>query len=171
MKQTVITNSAEETKALGASVVKNLQGVNVIALHGELGSGKTTFVQGLAKGLEIKKRIISPTFIIVRKYEVPQPYSSSESGSAGESRSNNSRPALPAGRQARMIHFFHIDLYRITSESELEGLGIREIIEDPNNLVAIEWAEKMGEMLPKRRIDIHFEYIDEDKRKIIINGI
>lgn len=146
-EQIVITNSAEETKTLGVSVAKNLHGHNVIALHGELGSGKTTFVQGLAKELGMKKRITSPTFIIVRRYKMNIKY-----------------------KISNIKYFYHVDLYRINCEEEIKGLGIAEIIEDQTNVVVMEWAEKMGEMLPKRRIDIHFEYIDEDKRKIIING-
>lgn len=63
-----ITSSYEETQKLGKEFTKKLQGGDIIALYGELGSGKTTFVQGLAKGLGIKRRIISPTFIIIRSY-------------------------------------------------------------------------------------------------------
>ena len=95
-----ITNNSRETQKLGAKFARillaqavqgvSLSGNNVIALYGNLGSGKTTFVQGLARGLGVKKRIISPTFIIVRTYKI-----SSE-------------------HQALSIkHFYHIDLYRI----------------------------------------------------------
>ena len=154
-KKTVITNSAEETKAFGASLVKNLQGVNVIALHGELGSGKTTFAQGMAAALGIKRRIISPTFIIVRSYIVKSDKPARNTSVAG-------------GQKVKSKNLFHVDLYRIQSESELEGLGIMEIVEDQENLVVIEWADKMGELLPEKRIDIRFEYIDEEKRKISI---
>lgn len=165
-KQTVITNSAKETKALGASVIKNLAGANVIALHGELGSGKTTFVQGLAEEFGIKKRIISPTFIIVREYKIPPHYSSSEVPRSGtKSRSNSSRQVEDPVR-ARTINFYHIDLYRIETAKEIESLGLLEIIDDPENFVIIEWAEKMGELLPEKRIDIKFEYINDEKRKI-----
>lgn len=65
-----ITNSSEETKKIAENFAKKLKGGDIVALYGELGSGKTTFVQGLAKGLGIKKRIISPTFIIVRSYKI-----------------------------------------------------------------------------------------------------
>lgn len=64
--------------------------------------------------------------------------------------------------------FYHTDLYRIRSEREIEGLGIEEVMNDPQNIVAIEWAEKMGNLLPKKRWDIHFEYLSDNKRRIKI---
>lgn len=133
-----ITKSFQETQALGEKFAKDLKGGDMLALYGDLGSGKTTFAQGLAEGLGIEKRIISPTFIIVRSYK------------------------LRAGS------FYHIDLYRIEREKDIEGLGIEEIMNDPKSIVTIEWAEKLGNGLPKKRIDIKFEYVDEDKRRITI---
>ncbi len=115
----------------------------IIALYGELGSGKTTFVQGLAKGLGIPHRLVSPTFIIVKKYEL---------------------------NLEKYKTFFHIDLYRIEKAADLAGLGLDEIFSDPAAIVAIEWPERMGELLPKERIDIRFKQIDEFKRQIIIGS-
>lgn len=114
----------------------------IIALTGELGSGKTTFVQGLAKGLGIKKRVLSPTFIMMRQYAIcHMPYA----------------------------FFYHIDLYRVENEKDVEGLGLEEIWSNPGNVVAIEWAEKIKKILPKRRIDIHFKYLNNNQRKITIS--
>ncbi|MDP3988349.1 MAG: tRNA (adenosine(37)-N6)-threonylcarbamoyltransferase complex ATPase subunit type 1 TsaE [Candidatus Levybacteria bacterium] len=148
-----ITNNFEETQKAGEGFVSRLnldQGstlkARVIALYGDLGSGKTTFIQGLAKGLGIKKRIISPTFNIVRKYEL-----------------------RIMNYELRFEHFYHIDLYRVQSLEDIKGLGIEEIINDPQNIVAIEWAEKMGNLLFKERVDIKFEYLAEEKRKISIS--
>ena len=151
-----VTKSYEETQAAGSEFIKKslasqgkaLQGQRldkalVIALFGELGSGKTTFVQGLARGLGITKRIISPTFVIVRQYVI-------------------------LGRKATPESFYHIDLYRTESENDLAGLGIEEILQDPKNIVVIEWAEKLGSLLPKSRIDINFTYVSDIKRKIVI---
>ena len=64
----IITKSAEETQGLGFKIGSHLKGGEIIALKGELGAGKTTFVQGLAKGLGLTSRIVSPTFIIMRDY-------------------------------------------------------------------------------------------------------
>lgn len=149
MKEEIfITNSYEETQKLGKEFVpqsgillRRTKGPIIIALYGELGSGKTTFVQGLAKGLGIKRRIISPTFIIVRSYKL---------------KSQSSR------------FFYHIDLYRIESEKDIEGLGISEVLNDSQNIVAIEWAEKIKNLLPHKRWDIYFEYLSDNKRRIKI---
>ena len=135
----------------------------IICLYGDLGNGKTTFVQGLAEGLGIKQRIISPTFTIVREYEMPV-YSSSEGVPDGTPESRSSTD--DSSRQARIINFYHIDLYRIQSENDLKTIGIEEILSDNSAIVAIEWAEKLGSLLPEKRWEARFDYIDENKRKI-----
>ncbi len=134
----VLTKSAKETKALGKKIADNLKGGAILALTGELGSGKTTFTQGLAKGLGIKQRVISPTFILVRKYNL---------GSK---------------------NFYHIDLYRLETEIEREvrNLGIEEIWDDPRNIVVIEWAEKIKKMIPENATWIEFEDLGGNERKI-----
>lgn len=145
MKQTIITNSFEETQGLGSDFAKKIVDVSTLALYGDLGSGKTTFIQGLAKGLGIHKRIISPTFIIMRTYET---------------RIKN--------QELRIKNFYHVDLYRIKSENDIKELGLIELMKDPQSLFAIEWPEKIKNLLPKKSVDIFFEYIDENKRKITI---
>lgn len=159
MKQQVITNSFEETQQFGFELAQNLQDVKIIALHGDLGAGKTTFVQGFAKGLGITKQIISPTFIIMREYEIPELFLSEQS----ESKDKDSL------RQAQAKQFFyHVDLYRIESEKDVEGLGLLEIIKDDSSIVVIEWPEKIENLLPDKRIDLFFQYIDDDKRIIVV---
>ena len=135
-----ITKSAFETKSLGKEIASNLGGGEVFALSGELGSGKTTFVQGFAEGLGITARIISPTFILMRKYKV------------GDK------------------DFYHIDLYRLEGniENEVINLGLSDLWEKPENIVVIEWAEKIKNMIPKSAKWIKFENLGGDKRKIII---
>ena len=153
-EKVVITSNTKETQKIGEKFAKRFHLLKivtstkgkkalVIALYGELGSGKTTFVQGLAHGLGIKRRIISPTFIIMRKYKTKLPiYSSSEHQRVEKFLENSSR-------QARTIDFYHIDLYRIDSIKDIKGLGIEEIINDSQNIVAIEWAEKMGKLFSR----------------------
>lgn len=164
-----ITNSFEETRKVGEEFIQRVirpgllrpkgqalqKEALIIALHGELGAGKTTFAQGLAKGLKIKRRIISPTFIIVRIYRIKTDYSSSK------------QSASRSSRQALTINFYHIDLYRIENQKDIEGLGVEEILRNPENIVVVEWAERLGDLLPKKRVDVYFEYLDEKKRKII----
>lgn len=149
-----ITNSFEETQNLGKELATTLKGGELIALYGNLGGGKTTFVQGLALGLGIKRRIISPTFIIIRTYEI------------------NNQKSIIKNQELRPKTFYHIDLYRTETSDDIRGLGIDEIIGNSNNIIVVEWAEKMKDFLPKKRIDIYFEYLDENKRKIkfINNG-
>jgi tRNA threonylcarbamoyladenosine biosynthesis protein TsaE len=130
------TNNSLETAKLGEEFSKEIKNGGIIFLYGDLGAGKTTFVQGVAKGLGIKRRITSPTFIIVRSY--------------------------------REENFYHVDLYRIESERDIEGLGIEEIFKDSRNIAAIEWPEKIKEILPKKRTEIFFSYLDDQKRKIEI---
>ena len=130
--------STDLAKKLGVKLAKNLKNGDIITFFGDLGSGKTTFIQGIAEGLGIKRRIISPTFIIVRQYKIQKG------------------------------NFYHIDLYRTETRNDIQSVGIKEILEDSNNIIALEWAEKMNSLLPNKRIEIHCKYIDENKREIKI---
>ena len=150
-----ITKSAAETQKLGEQFAQRLKGGEIIGLIGELGSGKTTFVQGLARGLGIKKRIISPTFIFIRPYTL-----SPEKG----------RGPLGALRPKPYI-LFHVDLYRIENSEGVKGLGLEEIWSEPGNIVLIEWAEKIEKLLPKKTIKIYFNYQEKDKRRIKVSSI
>jgi tRNA threonylcarbamoyladenosine biosynthesis protein TsaE len=136
----IITQSPRETQRLGQKIGADLNSgrlkKRIFCLFGDLGSGKTTFIQGLGKGLGIKKRITSPTFVFVKKYQ-------------------------PS--------FYHVDLYRIEKFEETQNLGLEEIFSDPQVIIAVEWAEKIKEILPKERIDIQFDYLDNKKRKITID--
>lgn len=160
--KTYITNSKGETKSLGEQLAKELKPGDFLAFYGNLGSGKTTFIQGLAKGLGIKRRIISPTFIIIRTYKLQIKTPAFTKASAGKQKAK----VKTANQNSKF--FYHIDLYRTESRDDLLGLGIDEIIKDKNNIIALEWAEKMGDMLPKKRIELHFKYVDENKREITI---
>jgi len=153
----IITQSAEETAKLGEELADSLEfralslelregekrKATVICLYGELGSGKTTFAQGFAKGLGIPSRLLSPTFIIVRRYEVPQTEN----------------------------FLYHLDLYRVSGGQDLAGLGVAEILADSGSYVLIEWAEKLTKNLPEKRIDIWFTVRENGKHHIKIRGI
>lgn len=136
----VITKNAEETKELGRKIGSELK-VSIYALTGELGSGKTTFVQGFAQGLGVSARILSPTFILMRCYE------------------------------AKDKTFCHVDLYRLEKnlQSEVENFGLTDIWGKPESVVIIEWAEKIREMIPKEAEWIEFENMGENERKITIH--
>lgn len=142
MDKTRITHSFEETQKVGFEFGQSLHAGDIACLYGDLGSGKTTFVQGLAQGLGIQRRIISPTFIIMRTYEV------------GSSKK-----------------FYHIDLYRTETEHDIKGLGILELLGDQKTIVAIEWPEKMGGLVPKKRVDVYLESLNENERKITFKHV
>ncbi len=126
----------------------------VVALSGDLGSGKTTFLQGFAKSLGINQRILSPTFILMRQYDIKL----------------KAKSSLRAGPEAKLKVFYHIDLYRLENsvEKELVNLGFNEITSDPSNIIAIEWAEKAEDVYSKDTIWIKFESKGENMRKISI---
>jgi tRNA threonylcarbamoyladenosine biosynthesis protein TsaE len=149
MEQVTYTKTFEQTQKLAQKLAAQPDMLQVIALHGNLGSGKTTFVQGFARQLGIHKRLVSPTFIIMRTYEIPQ----SET------------------KKTHKKYLYHIDLYRIEGERDIEGLGIIEIMKDPKNIVAIEWPEKIAGLLSPEATNIYFEYIDETTRKITIPNL
>lgn len=133
----IITDNAQQTQKLGEKIGRSLSRPEILCLYGDLGSGKTTFLQGLAKGLGIKKRITSPTFVFMKQYQ---------------------------------SSFFHVDLYRINNVKEAKGLGLDEIFNNPKAIVAIEWAERIKEILPKKRTDIYFDYVSKNQRKINLSG-
>jgi|SRR3989344_5733756 len=135
-----ISYSDIETKQIAENFAKNRKS-NIIALIGELGAGKTTFTQGFAKGLGIKDRIISPTFVLVRQHKIP-----------------NSKGI-----------FYHIDLYRLENPKDLKELGITEFWSNPENIVLIEWAEKIKDLLPKNITRINFTKGPNNLRAIIVD--
>lgn len=147
-----LTKSPEETKRAGqefaASLIEGTRQFATIGLIGELGAGKTTFVQGFSEGLGIK-RVISPTFILMRTYDVP----------------------LVAGHTKRFENFYHIDLYRLEKniEDEVKNIGLLDIWEKPGNIVFIEWAEKIESLLPNDAYIMKFEIIGEEERKITVD--
>ena|ERR1700722_5310004 len=141
----IITSNYKETQEIGFDFAKQLKGGEVLALYGDLGSGKTTFMQGLSKGLGITRNIISPTFIIMRSYKTGLKI-----------------------KDLRLKNLYHVDLYRIESENDVDGLGLLELMHQPENIVAIEWPDKIENILPENRINIYFAYLEGDKREIRI---
>jgi len=121
---------------LGAKIGEQVEVGDVFALWGELGSGKTLFARGIARGMGIPQQvpITSPTFTIINEYD---------------------------GR----LRLYHLDLYRLTTVEELETLPWRETIFG-TGVAVIEWPDRMGKLLPDERWDIRFEFLDKDSRII-----
>lgn len=146
--QSIITENAKETQKFAQDLAKKLllrQGFGghgkkavVIALEGELGAGKTTFTKGFSKALGIKEKILSPTFVLIHKHNL------------------------------KVKSLYHIDAYRLNSEKDLLKLGVKEIFANPENIVLIEWADRVKKAIPKNAIWIHFDHLDKNKRKITI---
>lgn len=135
-----ISNSEEKTKKIAAKIAQANTG-NLFALNGDLGAGKTVFVQGFAKGLGIQEKIISPTFVLIRQHKIPE-----------------SKKIL-----------YHIDLYRLEETKDLGRLGLEEILADPNNIVLIEWAKKIKKLLPENTNWISIKAVSEDSRQITVS--
>lgn len=149
----IMTTLAIQNQAdMGAVVRRVLEHVNaekgaaVVALHGELGAGKTTFVQMLAKALGVNEAVTSPTFVVMKRYELPQ-------------EKNDIKTLV------------HIDAYRIEDENEMTPLRFTELLATPGFLICIEWAEKIKNFLPKSYIDVTINITNQDGgREVIIHG-
>lgn len=138
MISTSLGQTEELARGLAAKLEPKLVRATVLGLSGDLGSGKTTFVQFLARSLGVAEKITSPTFVIEKIYKL-----------AGQ-------------KFAKLVH---IDAYRLESGQELTHLGLAEILADRNNLVVIEWAERVEEVLGAYQ-EIKFKFIDENTRQI-----
>ncbi len=148
-----ISDTQEKAKKLAenlSSVGKT--GATVVALYGDLGAGKTTFMQFFGEALGVKEKILSPTFVIEKIYKL--------------------NPAKLEDRSGTNFdHLIHIDAYRLEDPNELVTLGWEEVIKNPKNIICIEWADKVETLLPKDKVSIHLNHHDEDSRLIeITNG-
>ena len=121
------------------------ESATIVALAGDLGAGKTTLTQFLARELGITEQLISPTFVIMKKYEIPK----SKNG----------------GVFSALIH---IDAYRLESSRELERLGWAELIADPQNLIIVEWPEKVPELMHGHIYRAELSHVDEHQRRIVL---
>jgi tRNA threonylcarbamoyladenosine biosynthesis protein TsaE len=142
------TDSAVETYELGVRLGRLLHAGDMLALQGDLGAGKTTLTQGVARGLGVETYVRSPTFTLVNEYD------------------------LPSG--ARL---FHIDGYRLgetMAEAMLEAgsFGLDEVLDDPDAIVIIEWAERLADLLPSDRLEVALDHVDHahNARTLICRG-
>lgn len=164
----IITKTPKETKMVGRILAKevlrlenNGKGALNIALNGELGAGKTTFVQGFVLGFGIKEEITSPTFLIMKKIELHK-------HKLQTIRQLADYKPWPGRLQTNFKSLYHLDCYRLKNEKDLIDLDIKEIFANPENIVLIEWAEKIKKILPKETIKINFKYINKKEREMDI---
>jgi len=144
MQKVFNTSNFKETQELGKILASEITPGALICLSGDLGSGKTTFTQGLLKGLNVTGPFTSPTFVILKNYK---------------SKVKGQRSKV------KVIDIYHIDAYRVTSRDIL-NLGWKEMVAEKNNIIIIEWANRIRKIIPRGALWIKFEWLDENKRKI-----
>ena len=150
MNPRYLTTNSAQTKKLGEILAKEILKTQpskkalIIGLEGDLGGGKTTFLQGFAKGLGIKEKILSPTFVILKRFKI---------------------------QDSRFKNFYHIDCYRIKTIKEILDLKFKEIINNPKSVVVIEWADRIRQILPKDTPILKFKFIDKNQREILIRNV
>ena len=137
----VTTHSAEETIAFGRTLAETLAPPKLVVLRGELGSGKTTLVKGIAEAFHAasEEDVTSPTFTLVHEYRSPR------------------------------VNVYHIDLYRVDTQRELETLGLDDLIAE-NSVLLIEWGEKFPRFERERDVEIVLERVGESERRIQITS-
>jgi tRNA threonylcarbamoyladenosine biosynthesis protein TsaE len=139
----ITTKSEKKTFELGKKLGEKLRGGEVIALRGELGAGKTVFTRGVARGLGIKENITSPTFVIMKIYEV---------------------------NHEHIKKLCHIDTYRVSGGEDLENIGALDHIRSPECATVIEWSDKAPGIIPKEAIRVSIEHAGGDKRNIKLDA-
>lgn len=124
----------------------------VLALEGDLGGGKTTFAQGFAKGLGVEERISSPTFVIFKKFKIRK----SRLGG---------KITTPA-----FENFYHFDCYRLLEEGDALTLGVKDILGRPENIVLMEWADRVKKILPPDALWLRFDFLSKNRRSVVLDG-
>ena len=137
---TIITKSELETQKLAAKIAKGLRGGEVLALNGDLGSGKTAFTKGIAKFFDIDKPVTSPTFVLMKNYQTKHP---------------------------KIKTLVHVDTYRLANSQELIGIDMLDYFEEPSTVCVLEWADKVKDILSKDAIEINFSYGKKENERII----
>lgn len=141
MEKVYLTSSSEETQEIATNLVSGLSIGTTICLIGDLATGKTTFTQGIGESLGLK-RLTSPTYMIMREYKVE--------------------------KHQKIKRLFHLDLYRLNSKDEIKAFDLEEIWSDPENLIVIEWPEKILDILPKSHHLITIKQTGPTQREISI---
>ena len=141
----ILTRSGTETKKIGEILGRQILNYRhrtsiIISLEGELGSGKTTFTQGFARGLRIKERIQSPTFVILKIYKI--------------------------NKKSNLKNFIHVDAYRLKSK-DFGVIGWQNFVKNKNNIILVEWGNKIKNILPKDSLKIKFCHTKKTSRRFI----
>jgi tRNA threonylcarbamoyladenosine biosynthesis protein TsaE len=138
----IVSKSLEETGLAAQNFLNTLgssEGTLLIALSGDLGAGKTAFVQACASILGVKSSITSPTFVIMKKYSL-------------------------VGQNFKQL--VHIDAYRLKNGDELNKLRFQELFNEKGNIIFLEWPENVSDALPEVKFELRFFFVDQNTRKI-----
>lgn len=152
MQQKIITHSAQATKDIAYSLAASLTSGEVLALTGELGSGKTTFVQGLAEYFGCAKQISSPTFTLVQEYAIKQ---------------KKTKQLKRNTKKAPLQYLIHLDCYRLNSIQEIINLGLTDYLNQQDAILIIEWAEKIKSLLPPHTYWLSLRHGRQPNERII----
>ena len=146
MKEETVSNQEELSRIANAllETFPQKSSATVIALHGPLGGGKTSFTQALAGVLGVTEYVVSPTFLLMRIYE------------------------LPSGASFQKL--IHIDAYRVEDIGEARVLNLDEYLNEPHTLIVVEWAEKIAELLPSDTVHLTFSYGQDAQTRILTYG-
>jgi tRNA threonylcarbamoyladenosine biosynthesis protein TsaE len=157
---TITSHTAQQTEGIGLLLGSMLAPGDIIALAGELGTGKTTLVRGMARGIGLEQgEIASPSFTIVNEY----------AGAEG-ALAKGPPPALGSGLLAKgPLRLFHIDLYRLTDEKELIAIDYEEYLQT-DGVVVIEWADRIPQAIPPDALWITLRYLDVDCREMVLQA-
>lgn len=164
-----ISHSLEETQKIAVDFANSLlpdkNKATVVGLYGNLGAGKTTLTQYLAKHFGVEDIVTSPTFVIEKIYELKQSAVSSQyQGGIKINQNLNTKYYM---LNANFTHLIHIDAYRLEKSEELLHLGWNEMISDKNNLILVEWPERVSSIMSEH-IKIKIDHISENEREIEI---
>lgn len=137
----VVTESSDQTESLGEVLGAWLQPGDVVLLHGDLGTGKTTMTKGIARALGVRDTVSSPSFALVNEYALP------------------------------LLPLFHLDLYRLDDPADLESIGFTELTSTEDAIAIVEWPERAGAMLPERYLLIEMAHAGEGRRNLRVSGV
>ncbi len=142
----ITSTSSAQTQAFGAHLAKILRPGDVVLLHGDLGAGKTTLTQGIARGLGIVGPVRSPTFTLVAEHD---------------GRASDGTP----------IRLYHLDLYRLGGENDLEDIGFDDLLAPSDGVSVIEWPERAGAWLPDRYVLVRIEPMPDSGRRLSVSAM
>jgi len=134
------SHSVHDTETIAGQLARSMRGGEVIALHGDMGAGKTQFTRGLVAGLGGDPHAVSsPTFVLLNVYDTPA------------------------------LKVFHLDAYRVHGPEDFDAIGFGELLEQSNGVIVIEWPSRVEAILPKKRIDVRITTLSPRVRRIDIS--